>query len=106
MIQLESTLFKNIWPYVSNVNAPKYFNLFIQTKYIIPEEGKTYTLGTINALWRLHKSRVKKEHYLKYDNDEERIKNKPSVVSAEEFSVRLKYWGDEEITVYTLINIK
>ncbi|XP_074362078.1 uncharacterized protein LOC141702275 [Apium graveolens] len=70
---------------------------FVNKKYIIPEEGRTFTLQTINDLWRLHKSRVKKDHYLQYDNDEDRLKNKPSFVSTEVFKVLLKYWGDEEI---------
>ncbi|WOH08825.1 hypothetical protein DCAR_0728275 [Daucus carota subsp. sativus] len=67
------------------------------TKYDIPEEGRTYTLRTIGSLWRLHKARIKKDHYFKYDNDDDRLKNKPEVIPVEEFKVLLNYWADEEV---------
>lgn len=70
---------------------------FVKTKYEIPEEGRTYTLRTIGAAWRQHKSRVKNDHYKPYNNDEDRLKNKPNVISVEEFKVLLKYWGDAEV---------
>ncbi|WOG95560.1 hypothetical protein DCAR_0414884 [Daucus carota subsp. sativus] len=67
------------------------------TKYDIPEEGRTYTLRTIGSLWRLHKTRIKKDHYFKYDNDDDRLKNKPEVIPVEELKVLLNYWADEEV---------
>nr|XP_017233268.1 PREDICTED: uncharacterized protein LOC108207323 [Daucus carota subsp. sativus] len=70
---------------------------FVKTKYDIPEEGRTYTLRTIGALWRLHKARIKTDHYHKYDNDDDRLKNRPDVIPVEEFKVLLNYWGDEEV---------
>ncbi|XP_063948192.1 protein PAF1 homolog [Daucus carota subsp. sativus] len=70
---------------------------FVKTKYDIPEEGRTYTLRTIGSLWRLHKTRIKKDHYFKYDNDDDRLKNKPEVIPVEELKVLLNYWADEEV---------
>lgn len=43
---------------------------------------------------------MKKEHYNRYDDDEERLKNKPETISVEEFKVPLNYWGDDEIKVH------
>ncbi|KAL6584563.1 hypothetical protein OROMI_003852 [Orobanche minor] len=70
---------------------------FVKTKYGIPEEGRTYTLRTIGSSWRLHKSRIKERHYMKYENDEDRLKHRPNTITIEEFKVLLKYWGDEEV---------
>lgn len=72
----------------------------LHTKYAVPGEGWTYSLRTIGALWRLHKSMIKKDRYMKYTNDDDKIKNKPDVISLEEFKVLLKYWVDEKVQVY------
>lgn len=43
---------------------------------------------------------IKKDRYMKYTNDDDKIKNKPDVISLEEFKVLLKYWVDEKVQVY------
>ncbi|KAL8147689.1 hypothetical protein AgCh_005133 [Apium graveolens] len=66
-------------------------------RFDIPAQGEKYLNKTLNTLWRVHKSRVKKAHYTKYDSDEKRIQNKPHEIPLTDFKVLLKYWADEEV---------
>ncbi|WOH15070.1 hypothetical protein DCAR_0934605 [Daucus carota subsp. sativus] len=45
----------------------------------------------------MHKSRFKAEYYSKYDNDEERLRNRPQSIPLEKFKILLQYWGHEKI---------
>lgn len=71
----------------------------LQDKYIIPEEGEKWVNKTLNSSWRVHKSRMKKNHYLKYETDEERIQNKPDEIPLDDFKMLLRYWGEEGVQV-------
>ncbi|KAL6558324.1 hypothetical protein OROMI_018674 [Orobanche minor] len=66
-------------------------------RYNIPAHGEKYINKTLNSLWRVHKSRVKKDHYTKYDSDEKRIENRPHDIPLEDFKNLLKYWADEGV---------
>lgn len=55
--------------------------------------------NTLNAAWRLGKSRFKSKHYTRYETDEVRIEKRPDDISLEDFKVLLAYWGDEEVKV-------
>ncbi|KAL8155641.1 hypothetical protein AgCh_000876 [Apium graveolens] len=63
----------------------------------IPPGGLKWINKTLNTCWRVHKSRVKKEHYTKYDSDELRIENRPLKIPLEDFKLLLKYWADEGV---------
>lgn len=54
-------------------------------------------MRTIGDSWRVYKSRVKSRYYTRYDNDADRIKNKPKYIPINQFNVLLQYWGDETI---------
>lgn len=54
-------------------------------------------LRTLRDAWKVFKSRIKKKHYRKYDNDVERLKNKPSDIPLDEFKVLIKYWGSKKV---------
>ncbi|XP_074338399.1 uncharacterized protein LOC141676612 [Apium graveolens] len=77
---------------------------YVQTKYIIPEEGKGWVLRTMTELWRIHKSRVKAEYYTKYSTDVERLQNRPDSILLEKFKVLLEYWGDEDVQTKAVTN--
>ncbi|KAL8115937.1 hypothetical protein AgCh_022435 [Apium graveolens] len=68
-------------------------------RFDIPAQGKKYLNKTLNTLWRVHKSHVKKAHYSNYDSDEKLIQNRPHEIPLEDFKVLLKYWADEEVQV-------
>ncbi|KAL6580437.1 hypothetical protein OROMI_008461 [Orobanche minor] len=67
------------------------------TLYDIPAHGGKYINMILNSLWRVHKSRVKKDHNTKYDSDEKRIENRPHDIPLEDFKILLKYWADEGV---------
>ncbi|KAL8124269.1 hypothetical protein AgCh_012061 [Apium graveolens] len=73
-------------------------------RYDIPAQREKYLNKTLNTLWRVHKSRVKKAHYTKYDSDEKWIQNRPHEIPHEDFKVLLKYWAEEEVQVLTQKN--
>lgn len=53
---------------------------YVKTKYIIPEEGKDWVMKSLDDNRSVYKSRIKSRHYSKYDNDEDRIRNKPATI--------------------------
>ena len=71
----------------------------IQDRYYIPKHGQKWINKTLNSSWRVHKSRVKKDHYTKYDTDEKRIENRPPEIPLDDFKILLKYWADEGVQV-------
>lgn len=42
---------------------------------------------------------MKQNHYSEYDNDEERIRNRPDCIPLEDFKMLVKYWSDEAVQV-------
>lgn len=67
---------------------------------MIPEEGLDYVMTTINILWRVHKLRVKKQHYYAYDNDDDRRKNCLKTMSDQQLLDLLQYRNMEEIEIF------
>ncbi|KAL6521881.1 hypothetical protein OROMI_031758 [Orobanche minor] len=63
--------------------------------HVVPQDLKKKMLKY--TLDRVHKSRVKKDHYTKYDSDEKRIENRPHDIPLEDFKNLLKYWADEGV---------
>ncbi|CAH9074559.1 unnamed protein product [Cuscuta epithymum] len=49
----------------------------------------------MDALWRVHKSRLKAKHYDKYETDEERLKFRPKSIPINQFEELLEYWNSE-----------
>ncbi|KAL8134452.1 hypothetical protein AgCh_009463 [Apium graveolens] len=66
-------------------------------RYDIPPGGLKWINKILNTCWRVHKSRVKKEHYTKYDSNELRIENRPLDIRVKDFKLLLKYWIDEGV---------
>ena len=77
-------------------------NDFLQDKYIIPEEAKSWVFTTMSDQFRSHKSRIKRNYYTKYATDEERLENRPRDVSLEDWKILLAYWSDEKIKVQSV----
>ncbi|XP_019234016.1 PREDICTED: uncharacterized protein LOC109214540 [Nicotiana attenuata] len=72
---------------------------YTKDKYDIPEAGKKYTLESVQAAWKKHKSRLKKDHFYSYHNDEARLQNIPEDVPASQFKELLRYWNSEKLQV-------
>ena len=59
--------------------------------------------NTLNAAWRLHKSRFKTKYYTSLETDAERLEKRPQEISLEDFKLLLAYWGDDEVKVLYLL---
>ncbi|CAA0810866.1 Unknown protein [Striga hermonthica] len=68
---------------------------YVKKKFIIAEEGKTYVLESIGALWRTHKSRVKKKYYYNSTSQDTNGENKS--IPDSHLKDLLKYWDLEEV---------
>ncbi|XP_074327674.1 uncharacterized protein LOC141665584 [Apium graveolens] len=66
-------------------------------RFDIPEHGYKWINMTLNIDWRAYKCRVKKDHYLKYKTDEERIEYRPDEIPLDDFKLLMMYWADEEV---------
>ncbi|KAL8107919.1 hypothetical protein AgCh_024355 [Apium graveolens] len=70
---------------------------FVKQKFIIPEEGKDWVMKIVDESWRVYKSRFKSQYYIKYDTDEDQLKNRPHHILLEQFKSLLAYWSDETV---------
>ncbi|XP_063936190.1 uncharacterized protein LOC135147239 [Daucus carota subsp. sativus] len=68
-------------------------------EYTLHQKGKKWVYKTLNSSWRTHKSRVKLMHYSQFDNDEERIQNRPDHIPLEDFKMLLDYWADDGVQI-------
>ncbi|KAJ8433394.1 LOW QUALITY PROTEIN: hypothetical protein Cgig2_028994 [Carnegiea gigantea] len=77
--------------------APLIYTNWRKEKYIIPSSAKKWVLQTIRDFWRVFKSRIKQDHYYKYDNDDARWENCPTRVFDFHFKVLLRHWNDSTV---------
>ncbi|XP_047268049.1 uncharacterized protein LOC124898445 [Capsicum annuum] len=69
---------------------------YIQEKYDILNNGKDWAIRSIDAAFRGCKSRLKKDHFYAYPNDEIRREKRPTSVPEPIFDDILAYWNLEE----------
>ncbi|CAH9122579.1 unnamed protein product, partial [Cuscuta epithymum] len=62
------------WHKVPKNKLDKMWN-YVMEKYVVPIEGKRWVFATLNDLWRVHKSRLKKNHFYKYKTVQQRWEN-------------------------------
>nr|XP_033512488.1 uncharacterized protein LOC104098075 [Nicotiana tomentosiformis] len=70
---------------------------YTKEKYDIPDTSKKWTLDTVQAAWRRHKSTLKKNHFEAYADDEIRLQKRHEYTPASQFKDLLKYWGSENV---------
>lgn len=56
-------------------------------------------MTTMQYLFMGYKARIKRDHYYKYQTDEEKLENRPREVPLKDFKMLLEYWADEKIAV-------
>lgn len=66
---------------------------------MIPEKGKKAVFAIINDPWRRYKCTIKKEHFSKYKNLNDRLKNRPQEIPEADFRELLEYWRLESVQV-------
>ncbi|KAK8916939.1 hypothetical protein KSP39_PZI022385 [Platanthera zijinensis] len=69
---------------------------YAQKKWIIPDEGKKWVLATINGSWRRYKTIIKQKFYKPYDNDKERLLNRPKGIPEEQFKRFIEMVGSKQ----------
>ncbi|GAB2285935.1 hypothetical protein Dimus_020366, partial [Dionaea muscipula] len=57
---------------------------------------KKWVLATINGSWRRHKTLIKKKYYKPYDNDKERLLNRPKGIPEEQFKGFIEMVGSKK----------
>nr|AFK44328.1 unknown [Lotus japonicus] len=70
---------------------------FVNSKYDIPEKGKKAMFAIIRDAWRRQKCSIKKNHFSKYKNMRDRLKNRPEDVPEAHFRELIDYWRLEAI---------
>ncbi|XP_039690574.1 uncharacterized protein [Medicago truncatula] len=84
---------KTIWAYVNK-------------RYIVPEKGQKDVYAIINDAWRRYKWLIKKNHFTKYRNLRERLKNRPDGILEAHFKKLMTYWRYEAIREISHQNAK
>ncbi|KAK1387289.1 hypothetical protein POM88_015467 [Heracleum sosnowskyi] len=84
------------WTHVPRTLKQTLWN-YVKQRYIILDELEKYCLLSINESWKGQKCRIKKNHYLAYETDEERLEHRPEDIPLEDFKLLLMYWGDEKV---------
>ncbi|KAK8930601.1 hypothetical protein KSP39_PZI016822 [Platanthera zijinensis] len=69
---------------------------YAQKKWIIPDEGKKWVLATINGSWRRYKTIIKQKFYKPYNNDKERLMNRPKSIPEEQFKGFIEMVGSKQ----------
>ncbi|CAI8595091.1 unnamed protein product [Vicia faba] len=62
-----------------------------------PFEARDWIETTVREAWRRYKHKIKKNHFLKYSNMTERLKNHPPNVPIAQFKSLCAYWSKETI---------
>ncbi|XP_058744688.1 uncharacterized protein LOC131617414 [Vicia villosa] len=70
---------------------------YINTKFNIPERGRKGIYYRINDAWRRYKHSIKVNHFLKYSNMKDRLKNRPKSISEDHFTKLLAFWKSDHI---------
>nr|ABN05900.1 Ubiquitin [Medicago truncatula] len=84
---------KTIWAYVNK-------------RYIVLEKGQKDVYAIINDAWRWYKWLIKKNHFTKYRNLCERLKNRPDSIPEAHFKKLMTYWSYEAIREISHQNAK
>ncbi|CAI8584253.1 unnamed protein product [Vicia faba] len=70
---------------------------YTNRKFILPVEARDWIETTVREVWRRYKHKIKKNHFLKYSNMTERLKNRPPNVPKAQFKSLCAYWSKETI---------
>ncbi|CAI8608158.1 unnamed protein product [Vicia faba] len=70
---------------------------YTNRKFILPVEARDWIETTVREAWRRYKHKIKKNHFLKYSNMTERLKNRPPNVPIAQFKSLCAYWSKETI---------
>ncbi|MED6227097.1 hypothetical protein PIB30_110144, partial [Stylosanthes scabra] len=71
----------------------KSYLTFTQTKFILPPSCEKWVIQTARDAWKRFKGKVKRRHFVPYDNIEDMVKNRPLHVPGSQFIKLILYWS-------------
>ncbi|CAI8616982.1 unnamed protein product [Vicia faba] len=84
------------WSGMPDDNKNRFWR-YTNRKFILPVEARDWIETTVREAWRRYKHKIKKNHFLKYSNMTERLKNRPPNVPIAQFKSLCAYWSKETI---------
>ncbi|GAU41087.1 hypothetical protein TSUD_139900 [Trifolium subterraneum] len=84
------------WSGIPKKNKRRFWR-YSNRKYILPAEARSWVVIAVRDLWRRYTHKIKKNHFLKYSNMTERLKNRPPKVPEAHFKSLCEYWNKEPI---------
>ncbi|CAI8590663.1 unnamed protein product [Vicia faba] len=84
------------WSGMPDDNKNRFWR-YTNRKFILSVEARDWIETTVREAWRLYKHKIKKNHFLKYSNMTERLKNRPPNVPIAQFKSLCAYWSKETI---------
>ncbi|KAK8936610.1 hypothetical protein KSP39_PZI012497 [Platanthera zijinensis] len=84
------------WKVMPNENIERVWN-YTKSKFILPDEANNWVKITVRDAWRRYKHIIKKNHFLKYSNMTDRLKNRPVKVPEAQFKKLCHFWSLENI---------
>ena len=79
--------------------------VFFQKKFSIPKCGEAFFLKTLLKKWKNYKCQLKGVHIHKYKTKDAFLKNRPSCIPRDQWSVLISYWLSTKAKVSTNIYI-
>ncbi|CAI8603600.1 unnamed protein product [Vicia faba] len=84
------------WSGMPDDNKNRFWR-YTNRNFILPVEARDWIETTVREAWRRYKHKIKKNHFLKYSNMTERLKNRPPNVPIAQFKSLCAYWSKETI---------
>ncbi|CAI8602667.1 unnamed protein product [Vicia faba] len=93
------------WSGMPDDNKNRFWR-YTNRKFILPVEARDWIETTVREAWRRYKHKIKKNHFLKYSDMTERLKNRPPNVPIAQFKSLCAYWSKETIQAISESNTR
>ncbi|XP_015969880.1 uncharacterized protein LOC107493291 [Arachis duranensis] len=77
---------------------------YINSKFILPKEGKGWVMTGVREAWKGYKTRIKGKHFERYNNIEDMLKNRPLDIPEVQFQKLIAYWSIPSVKALSRLN--
>ncbi|KAL4365237.1 hypothetical protein AHAS_Ahas07G0086000 [Arachis hypogaea] len=77
---------------------------YINSKFILPKEGKGWVMTGVREAWKGYKTRIKGKHFERYNNIEDMLKNRPLDIPEVQFQKLIAYWSIPSVKALSHLN--
>ncbi|KAK6777224.1 hypothetical protein RDI58_023941 [Solanum bulbocastanum] len=77
---------------------------YINSKFLIPVEGKKWVMTTLRDAWRRHKQKIKERLFDKNSTIEDMLAKRPDDMPEEQFRQLIEYWKHQTVQAMCEIN--